>query len=737
MGLVGWVKNDIDGLHVEFNAEEIKALQFKNKITEVSVLPNARITTINLKKIQSIKFSDFRILHDQTTALEANLLLTPDIALCKACKEDLSNKAERRYDYPFTSCSHCGPRFSIIEKLPYDRENTTMDPFKLCGYCMKEYSDPLERRYYAQTNSCPSCGITLQLYDSEQKMLSAESNVIIDLILKYWNDGKIIAIKGIGGYLLTCDASNGESIKLLRNRKNRPSKPLAIMIPNKDSLIDFEVKELELSELENHVSPIVLLTKKNEQSKNNGIADGLDKVGVMIPYAPLFRVLLDKFNRPVIATSGNVSNATIIYKDDNAIIELSQIADYILSNNRSIVIPQDDSVITFTSKENQKIILRRSRGLSPTFINSISSWSPETVLCMGAQLKSTFSLLYKKNVYISQYLGDLDHIESMNNYKLVQQHFIDLLSAVPTVLVLDKHPNYQSSIIGEALSINNDLTVHRVQHHVAHFSAIIGEYDLIDEPEPLLGVIWDGLGLGNDGNIWGGEFFIYRSHQFHRCTHLPYFNLLVNDKMAKEPRLSAMSLSHSNPAAQQYIREKFTDQEWKIYSKILEEDDHLKTSSMGRLFDAIASLLGVMDKQTYEGEAAMHLEVLARKYFTENDYSEMPHYSNGMISYQKFSGETVISSVLHDLKQGLEKSLIAAKFHGSLVKWIKAIAEKEQCKKIAFSGGVFQNTLLVDLIISRLNHKFKLYFHEQLSPNDENISFGQLINYEITKKIKK
>ena len=732
-GIKGWVKNDRDGLHVKFNTTEKLALEFKQEITLHSAPVNVRITQVALSNISFAEFDDFEILHDDT-AEETNLLITPDIALCNECKADISNKDERRYNYPFTSCSQCGPRYSIIEKLPYDRENTSMDSFKLCEECSIEYTNPAERRYYAQTNSCPTCGVDMHLYNSSKELISQDTSDIIKRIVSLWQEGKIVAIKGIGGYLLTCDAHNVKTVKLLRERKKRPSKPFALMIPNTDHLNGFAVSEVELSTLEDHTSPIMLLSSKGDQPYHEDIADGLDRIGVMLPYAPIFKILLDIFKNPIIATSANVSNAGIIYKDEDARTALLDIADYLVSNDRSIVIPQDDSVITITPKEKHKIIYRRSRGLAPTFINSRTTWPSQTILAMGAQLKSTFSLLHKGNVYISQYLGDLDHYESLNNFQVVQNHLINLLNAKPDVVVMDKHPSYQSSILGVNLSTNHGYKTHYVQHHEAHFSAVIGEHDLLDDSEPILGVVWDGLGLGNDGNLWGGEFYIYHDHQFNRCHHLPYFTLISNDKMAKEPRLSALSLCHEIQEAKNLLQEKFTPQEWKIYSKLLKVDKQLQTSSIGRLFDAVASLLGVMDIQTYEGEAAMQLEVLARKYFNENEYREVPSYEPPQLSYEKFSTMNLVSCILNDISSGLATDLIAAKFHGSLVKWIEAIAEKERCSKIAFSGGVFQNALLVDLIISYLKNRYKLYFHEQLSPNDENISFGQLINYEIANK---
>ncbi|MEO1258427.1 MAG: carbamoyltransferase HypF [Bacteroidota bacterium] len=725
--LKGWVNNTVDGVHIVFNAEEEKALVFKNKITQQA--PRlSRITSIQLYKFKEQSFDDFQIVHSKDEG-EPNLLLTPDFALCEDCREELHQAKDRRYAYPFITCTNCGPRYSIIHRLPYDRVNTKMDVFQMCPTCSAEYENPLDRRYYSQTNSCLDCGIELTLFDSGKKAISATMEEIIDRVAHLWEAGKIIAVKGIGGYLLTCDASNDAAILELRKRKYRPSKPFALMIPEVASLKDVQVEPEVVQEMKSSVSPIVLLEVKNEKVFSNAIAPGLNQVGVMLPYTPLYDLLLKKFGKPIIATSGNVSNAPIVFQDEKALNELFSIADFILTNNRDIIVPQDDSVIKYSFLKKQKIVIRRSRGLAPTYINAKLEWPSLRILAMGAMLKSTFGFLYKKNSFISQYLGDLESFDTQQNYEQTIDHFLKLFNTRPEVILCDKHPEYPSTIFGNELSHKLKAPVEFVQHHVAHFGAVLGEHNLIHTEEPVLGVIWDGTGLGDDGQIWGGEFFKYEKYDFSRCCYFEYFNFILGDKMPKEPRISALSACSDVKEAANYLEEKFSKTEWQVYRKILGKENPLKTSSVGRIFDAVASLLGIMDKQTYEGEAAMRLEVLAMTYFRKNGLKFTQGYFDK--NSKQVSTQALMTQIVMDLSNGKTKEFIAAKFHYSLIDLIRMTANNLEIRKIAFSGGVFQNGLLVDLILCFLKKDFDLYFHKELSPNDENISFGQLVCYQI------
>ena len=732
--LVGYVKNMADGLHVVFNATKERSEIIKNEVCLNAAPSLAIITAVELRAIPDQSFIDFRIVNATDQSIP-NLIITPDIALCDACNNEISDDSDRRKAYGFNSCSHCGPRYSIINDLPYDREHTEMDKFVMCSSCAVEYNTPSDRRYYAQTITCPNCAISLQLYDAQGEMISSDDDSVIKHISNHWNAGKIIAIKGIGGFLLTCDATNEEVIRRLRKLKHRPTKPFAIMYPDLGSLVSFDISTYELQELKGHVSPVVLISKEKGTSITKGICDNQDRVGVMLPYAPIFKVLLSDFGKPIVATSGNVSNSPIIFEDEDAIHQLSEIADYILVNDRDIVVPQDDSVVKYSKIYRQKIVLRRSRGLAPSYINSDIKLKSEPLLAMGAQLKSTFALHQSPNTYVSQYIGDLESIDTIANYKHCLNHLIELLKINPTRVLCDLHEGYASTLYAYQLAERWNVTVEKIQHHKAHFSAIIGEHNLIDCEDPVLGVIWDGAGFGTDDAIWGSEFFVYQNFQFDRCAHLDYYNLFLGDKMAKEPRLAVLSIAHDLAEAQDQLRLKFSDIEWGIYSKKLESDDHVKTSSMGRLFDAVSPIVGLCDKQSFEGEAAMLLEVQARDYFNKNDLRSIhDHYLDKGTDYSIFSAQKLLKEVISDVSKDLGVGYIAAKFHVTLVNWIAEVAKVKGCNKIAFSGGVFQNDLLVDLTIEYLSKSHNLYFHQQLAPNDENISFGQLIYHEINSK---
>lgn len=728
MGLDGWVSNTSDGVHLEINSSKTQLDDFVEKIYQLAP-PLARITGHQEHKINLKKFSDFQILPSEEHSFP-NLLLTPDTSLCLNCKEELYQPQNRRYHYPFITCTNCGPRYSIIQQLPYDREMTTMNVFSMCSICNPEYENPLDRRFYSQTNSCPKCEIKLSLFNNQKRLITKNSKQIIKKITQLWEEGKIIAIKGIGGYLLTCDAQNEQVIRELRKRKHRPSKPFALMYPNYNSLaIEMDLQKEERRELQHHVAPIVLLSPVLEILST--IAPNLNQIGVMLPYTPLYEMLLKTFGKPIIATSGNISNSPIVFEDKKALEQLSSIADFVLMNNREIVVPQDDSVIKFTSLNKQKIILRRSRGLAPNYINAELSLVQNTILSAGALLKSTFTFLHQGNVFVSQYLGDLESFDTQENYRQTVHHFFDLFKSKPEIILCDLHPDYASSQFAAQLAQELNLPLFKIQHHLAHFSALLGEHNLIHSEEPILGVIWDGTGLGEDGQIWGGEFFIYDNHQFERYAHLEYFDFILRNKMPKEPRISALSLSKNNPEVMAFIQKKFSEEEWRVYTTILNKESPLKTSSMGRLFDAVASLLNVCDQQSYEGEAALILENLALDYFKSYGMDFPESYFSKSIQNNSLKYEAAIFKIIQDIQNGKTKNFIAAKFHYSLVQSILEIAINASVRKIAFSGGVFQNGVLVDLLLHYLGKDYKLLFHQDLSPNDENISFGQLIYYHI------
>lgn len=727
--LLGWVNNSTDGVHIEINADEIQANAFLNSIIQ-NPPELAHITDSHIFKTEEEVFNKFEIIQSKS-ANENNVLLTPDFGLCPTCKEEIYDPDNKRFNYPFTTCINCGPRFSIINKLPYDRETTTMDHFEMCESCKKEYNEPKDRRYYSQTNSCPDCSIELSLVNSEGELIS-NANTSISDVVGFWKEGKIVAIKGIGGYLLTCDATNSEVIKLLRQRKNRPDKPLAVMYPNiKVVKNELKVSQSEQKEIQSVNAPIVILDiieQSNICIDVDTVAPNLNSIGAMLPYTPLYELLLSEFGKPIIATSGNVSGSPIIYEDKQAKEELSAIADYLLINNRDIVVPQDDSVIRYSAQKEQRIIIRRSRGLSPAYINSELKVPALNIFAAGGGLKSTFSFTCFQNFYTSQYLGNLENLITQNSYSKVVEHFFEIFNSKPDLVLADKHPLYYARQFAIDLADKLSIPIHYFQHHKAHFAAVLGENNLLKSSDPILGIIWDGTGYGDDNNIWGGEFFKFDSGVIERITHYEYFDHIIGDKMAKEPRISALSMGFNNESGEELLKQKFTRLEWHIYGILLGKDGNLKTSSVGRLFDAVASLLDLIDVSSFEGQGGMFLEKCASIWFDKNNETIQPVYFTPDINSTLSIN---IEKIIADKISGETKEKIAAQFHLSLVEMIRHIALKSNLKRLAFSGGVFQNSLLVDLIIENLQDDFKLYFHKQLSPNDENISFGQVMLYEM------
>lgn len=725
-GLRGCVSNGNDGVRIRFNSTEATAVDFSQQIVQNAPLA-ARITATKLSEMTFQHFEGFTIAESPTEG-KTTLLLTPDLGLCADCRSDLFS-SNRRKGYAFTTCTNCGPRYSIINALPYDRPRTSMADFDMCGTCLEEYHSPAERRYFSQTNSCPDCAVELSILGDDHARSQSE---MMTLVVESWRAGKIVAIKGIGGYLLTCDAANEAAIQRLRARKYRPDKPLAVMFSGTNEVANtFKTTTAQLETLEGLAAPIVLLEPKEIETDKTiaykAIAPELDRVGVMLPYAPLFQLLLTDFGRPIVATSGNVSGSPIVFREEAAKEKLGELADVILNHNRHIVMPQDDSVLAFT-KHNQAVFLRRSRGYAPTFIQPIAALPTENVFAAGADMKSAFALKQAGNIYVSQYLGDLSSFDTQQNYQHTLEHLTSVLKARPEVVLADLHPDYTATNIAENYATENALPLAQIQHHEAHFAAVMLENELLETSRPVLGVIWDGTGYGTDGNIWGSPCFRYESNAFHLVGQLESFPHFAGDKLAREPRLSALAVAGELPLATTLLEEKFTANEWKIYQK-LRTSARITSSSMGRLFDAVASLLDIADRQSYEGMAASRLEALARKGFDLS--TTIKPYPLVLTAMGNLPTKAIVAAILEDQESIAIK---AAKFHTTLVNLVAQIAIQQAVKDIAFSGGVFQNVLLVELLNEQLGEQYQLHFHHQLSPNDECIALGQLAHYALSRK---
>lgn len=722
LDIKGWVTNGNDGVHIECSASMDKVFEFYKLL--ISQQPdNALIRSHEIKEIPFIGFTEFEIRPSNPSA-QPDLLLTPDIALCGNCRKEISDPADKRYQYPFTTCLECGPRYSIISGLPYDRENTTMRALQMCPACEKEYADIYNRRHYSQTNSCPDCSISMHLFDNNGVEICKDPEGILLILQESLRHGHIIAVKGIGGYLLLCDATKYYSVATLRDRKKRPAKPFAVMYPSIEMAeADLLVSATEKNALTGKISPVVLCRLKEETGTGlctEQIAPGLDKIGVLLPYTPLLALIMEAWNKPLVATSGNLSGSPIIYTDEDALLWLTGFADYIVSFDRDIVTPQDDSVIQFDEQSKSPIILRRSRGMAPNYF-PVPFRLTQNTLAMGAELKSAFALSAGQNIYVSQYLGDQSTYESQISFNYTLTHLLQLTQVTPEKILVDSHPNYDVSIRGEEMAEEAGIPLIRVQHHKAHFAAVLAENELLNTEEKILGVIWDGTGYGDDGQIWGGEFFLLEEGAVERYMHLDYFPQLLGDKMSKEPRVSAVSLLRNNMDQLMMIKELFTAREREFYIKLLQQQQPLLTSSMGRLLDGIAALLKLQSFNTYEGEAAMKLEVAARKCQS----SSMEYYPVA-INKNRLDWTTMLEELIQDIRNETDTNLIARKVFVSLVMLIRHVAVRAGVRKLAFSGGVFQNALLHGLIQELLQDEFILYFHQQLSPNDECIGFGQL-----------
>ncbi|MEO6131295.1 MAG: carbamoyltransferase HypF, partial [Saprospiraceae bacterium] len=609
----GYVSNEPDGVHVIFNHSSSNDAEFFAKEIISKAPSQSIITNWIVEKIPEKVFDSFTIVVADSLA-ETDLMVSPDFAMCPECRNEFHDVSGRRYHYPFITCTFCGPRYSIIEQLPYERHLTSMKQFGLCQECQEEYDDPRDRRFYSQTNSCPVCGIQLSWHTHEGRMEIESSEQILDEVINAFGNGKIVAVKGIGGFLLMCDASNRDAIQQLRERKHRPRKPFAVLFQDIHAVKKFTASgESTINTLLDEASPIVLLEASAlsfEVLNMESIAPGLKTVGAMIPYAPILEWISSAWKKPLIATSGNVSGSSIVFQSQNK-EELFQFADCILDHNREIYIPQDDSVIRFAEEAHEKIIIRRARGLAPAIITSTPCHSREIVFAAGAMLKSTFGILHRQQIILSQYLGNLASYESQQNYRHTFYHILSLLRTRPEIILADLHPDYPSTRFAEEYATEWNLPLKKIQHHEAHFAAILGEHDLFKSDEKILGVIWDGTGLGTDGNIWGGEFFIYEKGVITRVHFLEPFNNISGDKMATEPRLAALAITFNieNEKNKQFPRpggrgqkkfikgvqkqfphpggrgqlqgleSKFSPMEWNYYQKALQQKSLLNSSA--------------------------------------------------------------------------------------------------------------------------------------------------------------
>ena len=721
--LKGWVINSSIGVFIEAEAEKSILDMFVLRIQNEKPARSS-IQSFEFSYLDPIGYNKFEIRKSDEKGLRTVLIL-PDTATCDECINDIFDPNNRRYMYPFTNCTNCGPRYSIIEKLPYDRINTSMKIFEMCDECKKEYKDPLNRRFHAQPNACPVCGPKLELWDNSGKLMSEKHYALLEAVnaVKY---GKIIAMKGIGGFHLIADARNEEAVRELRKRKHREEKPLALMYPNIDSVhCDCEVSEFEKRLLLSPESPIVLLKRQKETELADSIAPGNPYLGIMLPYSPLHHILMKELAFPIVATSGNLSDEPICTDENETLVRLKDIADFFLVHNRPIIRHVDDSVARIIL--DREMVIRRARGYAPLPVH-LNRKIPN-LLAVGAHLKNNVSVSVDNNVFISQHIGDLETAEAYNAFEHVIGDLTNIYEVKPEAVVCDKHPNYLSTNYANHCG----LKVEAIQHHYAHIASCMAENELTGD---VLGVSWDGTGYGDDGTIWGGEFFTADEKSYRRIAHLKKFKLPGGEKAIKEIHRTAIGLLYEMYAEKVFEKRDLIPvkntpgKELKILQKMLKGNLNCPvTSSAGRLFDAVSSITGISNYAHYEGQAAMQLEFAIDSDSTDEAYSFNIKDNIEKKSDAKFiiDWEPIITNIIEDLNKHILENIISARFHNTLAKVVLEIAKKTGEEKVVLSGGCFQNKYLLEKTIKSLQKEgFKPYWHQRVPTNDGGISLGQI-----------
>ena len=718
-GLAGWVLNTPQGVLLEVEGEEALLRSFREAV-EMNKPPLAIISGIREEWIEPTGIGGFEI--RKSISGRPDVMVLPDIATCPECLAEVLDPADRRFGYPFTNCTNCGPRYSIIRSLPYDRASTTMAGFRMCPECLQEYEDPSDRRFHAQPNACPVCGPSIELWDAAGEPLSRGGNALLEAAEALRGDG-ILAVKGLGGFHLMTLASSTSAIDILRNRKMRQRKPLAVMFPSMESILE----QCLVSEDEEHLlgspqSPIVLLRKRLDIEKTNGrlpesIAPGNPYLGVMLPYTPLHHILLRELGEPVVATSGNITDEPICTDEKEALERLSGLADLFLVHDRPIRRHVDDSIVRVV--DGRTVVLRRARGYAPLPVDAGTELPG--MLAFGAHLKNTLALSVGRNVHISQHIGDLETPQAVRAFDEVRGSIEDLYHAMPTAAVHDLHPDYISTTRARGSS----LPAHAVQHHLAHIASCM--LDNGTSP-PVTGIAWDGTGYGPDGTVWGGEFFHITSERCLRAGHIRLFPLPGGERAVKEPRRSAAGLLFEmglDPFRQLPARS-FTGAERKGLLAMLRTGTNTPaTSSAGRLFDAAAALCGFLDVIEFEGEAAMALEYALPASPAEDSYPARVQgdIETGIV----LDWEPLFRELMLDVSHGVELPVISTRFHNALVAWIVSMAELVGEERVALSGGCFQNTYLMTRGAELLKRRgFTPLLHGRIPPNDGGIAPGQI-----------
>lgn len=746
LGLSGWVLNDVRGVEVEVEGEAALLDAFRTRL-EAEAPPRAVVRSVSVSWLAPAGFTSFEI-RRSTGEGEKSVSVLPDLATCGDCLAELDDPADRRYRYPFLNCTNCGPRFTIVRALPYDRRNTTMRGFTLCAACLREYEEPRDRRFHAQPTACPACGPRLALWSSAGLVLARDDEALRDAAAGLL-DGRVVAVKGLGGFHLCCEARNEAAVARLRTGKVRREKPLALMVRDVAAVRALcEVSGAAERWLLSPEAPILLLPRLDPACATVLVAPNVapesTRLGVMLPSTPLHHLLLAAVDAPLVATSGNLSDEPIATDEDEAVARLGHLADLFLVHDRPVERHADDSVGWLQGEELQ--LLRRARGFAPLPVPVRVKLPP--ILAVGAHLKNAVGLGLGSEVVLSQHVGDLETPEALAAFERVVADLLRLWEAAPVAIAHDLHPDYLSTrwarraaagdesegplppaILGAARE--GRLRLVPVQHHHAHLASCLAE----NETEgPALGVTWDGTGYGTDGSVWGGEFLLGDAAGYTRAAHLRPFRLPGGDAAVKEPRRAALSLLFELFGEAALGRDdlspvaSFSGAERTLLARMLATGTRSPvTTSAGRLFDAVAALLGLHPRAGFEGQAAMALEALA-------DPSERDGYPFPLVVGAVSGGPATLDwgplvlALLEDGARGVAASLRSARFHNALVDGIAAVARLAGTPRIALSGGCFQNRLLVERARARLAADgFEVLTHRLVPPNDGGIPLGQVM----------
>lgn len=767
----GWVLNDREGVLIHAEAESALLDSFVTELADVAPV-SAKVSEIELTEVPLCDCEHFEIRESAEGDTSNPTQISADLGICEDCTRELLDPQNRRYRYPFINCTNCGPRFTIIDELPYDRPRTSMREFVMCDECAYEYTDPADRRFHAQPDACFLCGPELSWYERDKggeivTIFASDrtsSDALLEKAINLLAEGGILAVKGLGGFHLVCDASNEQAIERLRVRKQRDGKPFAVMM---GALEDIEryclVSTAEQEQLSAPARPIVLLKKRNDAQFACGLADDLQELGVMLPTTPVQVLLMSDFKERkgkdmLVMTSGNYHNEPIVIDDNRAVEQLFSIADAILGNNRKILSRFDDSVLRVLDLGDQEAVqfIRRARGFAPVPL-AVGYGTPEdsverehsTVFAAGSEQKNTLAYSQAQDVYVSQYIGDVEDADVLEAWHEAKKRIESLYRLSAHALACDLHPEYLTSKWARSTAFKTGLPLTEVQHHHAHIASVLGEHNLYG---PSCGVAFDGTGFGADGNIWGGEVLIANQIDYERFANLTYMPLIGGSAAIEHPLRMAYGMLWTydlldHPAASALLEE-LGDEEV-VFARMIDQDINTPyTSSMGRLFDGVAALIGVCTNPRYEGEAAILLDahrashesatgeelakIDARYAFTLQKNAATEQSTAHDTSVVMLDAQSTLHSILDDLQAGVDPSLISLRFHRAVVSVIIMLAELVRelygITLVVLSGGCFMNRFLVEQTAQRLNEQgFTVALNAGLPPNDGCISYGQCV----------